>query len=199
MASPETAAGQASGIIRKLWPGERDLFIAHLLRLDSATRRDRFGVGVNDGFLIQYAHTTFGVGGIVFAYVEEATVRGAAELRGLGDLVAHAGEAAFSVEQGWRRRGIGAALFSRLIRTARNRSVNTLYMTCLPQNRAMQNLAARFDADLKVDLDGVTGLLDADGPTPFTIIGEAVDDARGLATVALNAQRRFWQRSTRPQ
>lgn len=197
MASAQPTALTAAGIIRKLWPGERDLFIAHLLRLDADTRRNRFGVGVNDSFLIQYAHTTFGVGGIVFAYVEDGVVRGAAELRGLGDLVDHGGEAAFSVEQGWRRRGIGAALFARLIRAARNRSVNTLYMTCLPQNRAMQNLASRFHADLTMESDGVTGHLDAEGPTPFTILGEAVDDARGLATVALSAQRRFWQRSIR--
>jgi GNAT superfamily N-acetyltransferase len=198
MASFEPIAKKATGTIRKLWPTERDAFIAHLLRLDPDTRRNRIGCGVNDAFLTQYVHTTFGVGGIVFAYIEEGIVRGAAELRGLEDIVAHSGEAAFSVEDGWRKRGIGAALFSRLIRAARNRRVNTLYMTCLPQNRAMQNLAAKFDTELAMDHDGVIGLLDAEKPTAFTVLGEAIDDAQGFAMIAFNAQRRFWQRSLRP-
>lgn len=198
MASFEPIAKKATGTIRKLWPTERDAFIAHLLRLDPDTRRNRFGVGVNDAFLTQYANTTFGVGGIVFAYIEDGVVRGAAELRGLEDIVAHSGEAAFSVEIGWRKRGIGVALFSRLIRAARNRRVNTLYMTCLPQNRAMQNLAAKFHTELSMDNDGVIGLLDAQKPTAFTVLGEAIDDAQDFAMLALNAQRRFWHRSLRP-
>lgn len=195
MASSEPVAGKASDAIRKLWPTEREAFVAHLLRLDQDTRRNRFGVAVGDDFLTQYARRTFGVGGIVFAYIEDGIVRGAAELRGLEDVAAHGGEAAFSVENGWRRRGIGAALFSRLIRAARNRRLGTLYMTCLPQNRAMQNLAAKFDAELAMEDGGVVGLLDAPGPTAFTVLGEVIDDAQGLATVALNAQRRFWLRS----
>jgi GNAT superfamily N-acetyltransferase len=198
MASFEPIAKKATGTIRKLWPTEREAFIAHLLRLDPDTRRNRFGVGVNDDFLTQYVHTTFGVGGIVFAYIEDGIVRGAAELRGLEDIVAHSGEAAFSVEKDWRKQGIGAALFSRLIRAARNRRVNTLYMTCLPQNRAMQNLAAKFDTELAMDQDGVIGLLDAQDPTALTVLGEAIDDAQGFAMLAFNAQRRFWQRSLRP-
>jgi RimJ/RimL family protein N-acetyltransferase len=198
MASFVPVAKMATGTIRKLWPTERETFIAHLLRLDPDTRRNRFGVGVNDSFLVQYARMTFGVGGIVFAYIEDGIVRGAAELRGLEDIIAHSGEAAFSVENDWRKRGIGAILFSRLIRAARNRRVNTLYMTCLPQNRAMQNLAAKFDAELAMDNSGVIGLLDADRPTAFTVLGEAMDDAQDFAVAALNAQRRFWQRSLRP-
>ncbi|MBA4268100.1 MAG: hypothetical protein C0447_01545, partial [Methylobacterium sp.] len=53
------------GEVRRLWPAERDLFKAHLLRLDEVTRRERFGTAVNDDFLENYAVTTFGVGGLV--------------------------------------------------------------------------------------------------------------------------------------
>ena len=186
-----TATGQ--GEIRRLWPAERDLFKAHLLRLDAVTRRERFGTAVNDDFLENYAATTFGVGGLVYAYIEGREVRGAAELRGLEEIVAQTGEAAFSVETGWRRRGIGGTLFGRLITAARNRGIRTLYMTCLPENAAMRRLARRFEADLVGGYADVEGVIETGGPTPFTILDEALDNARGFATLALSLQRQFWR------
>ncbi|QEL25267.1 GNAT family N-acetyltransferase [Bosea sp. F3-2] len=180
------------GVIRRLWPTERDLLREHLLRLDPVTRHQRFGTAVNDAFLENYAATTFGVGGLVYAYVEDGVVRGAAELRGLDDIVAQTGEAAFSVESGWRRRGIGTDLFHRLITAARNRSIRTLYMTCLPGNAAMRRLAAKFEADLVGGYADVEGVITTGGPTPFTILDEALDNATGFATIALSIQKNFW-------
>jgi len=185
-----TVTGQ--GEIRRLWPAERDLFKAHLLRLDAVTRRERFGTAVNDEFLENYAVATFGVGGLVYAYIEAGEVRGAAELRGLEDIVAQTGEAAFSVEKAWRRRGLGETLFSRLIMAARNRGIGTLYMTCLPENVAMRRLARKFEADLVGGYADVEGVIATGGPTPFTVLDEALDNAKGFATLALSLQRQFW-------
>lgn len=180
------------GEVRKLWLGERDLFMQHLLRLDPLTRKQRFGAAVNDAFLENYATTTFGIGGIVFAYVEEGVVRGAAELRGLDEVMSKVAEAAFSVETDWRRAGIGSALFSRLITAARNRSVGTLYLTCLPENAAMRRLAARFEADVVGGYGDVEGVIATGGPTPFTVLDEALDNAQSFATLALTLQKAFW-------
>ena len=185
-------AKTGTGMMRRLWPTERDLFREHLLRLDPVTRHQRFGTAVSDAFLENYAATTFGVGGLVYAYVEDGVVRGAAELRGLDDIVAQTGEAAFSVEVDWRRRGIGAALFGRLITAARNRGIRTLYMTCLPGNAAMRRLAAKFEADLVGGYADVEGVIATRGPTPFTILDEAFDNAAGFATLALSIQKSFW-------
>ena len=194
MASSTKAGATAGrGEIRRLWSMERDLFTAHLLRLDAQTRRERFGTAVNDDFLTNYAITTFGVGGLVYAHVEAGEVRGAGELRGLDDIVAQTGEAAFSVERDWRRQGIGEALFSRLITAGRNRGIRTLYMTCLPENAAMRRLARKFEADLVGGYNDVEGSLATGGPTPFTILDEAMDNARSFATIALSLQRRFWR------
>lgn len=181
------------GEVRRLWPAERDLFKAHLLRLDEVTRRERFGTAVNDDFLENYAVTTFGVGGLVYAYIEDGAVRGAAELRGLEDIMAQTGEAAFSVERDWRRRGIGGVLFGRLITAARNRGIRTLYMTCLPGNAAMRRLARKFEADLAGGYADVEGVIATGRPTPFTILDEALDTARGFAAMALSLQRRLWR------
>jgi GNAT superfamily N-acetyltransferase len=181
------------GEVRRLWPAERDLFKAHLLRLDEVTRRERFGTAVNDDFLENCAVTTFGVGGLVYAYIEDGAVRGAAELRGLEDIMAQTGEAAFSVERDWRRRGIGGVLFGRLITAARNRGIRTLYMTCLPGNAAMRRLARKFEADLAGGYADVEGVIATGRPTPFTILDEALDTARGFAAMALSLQRRLWR------
>lgn len=190
--SKSAVAKTGFGVVRRLWPTERDLFREHLLRLDPVTRHQRFGTAVNDEFLENYATATFGVGGLVYAYVEDGIVRGAAELRGLDDIAVQTGEAAFSVEQGWRRRGIGSKLFGRLITAARNRSIRTLYMTCLPGNAAMRGLAAKFEADLVGGYADVEGVIATGGPTPFTILDEAFDNAAGFATLALSIQRNFW-------
>ncbi|KRE09755.1 hypothetical protein ASE63_04310 [Bosea sp. Root381] len=191
--SRKAGATTGQGEIRRLWPAERDLFKAHLLRLDGVTRRQRFGTIVGDDFLENYAVTTFGIGGLVYAYIEDGEVRGAAELRGLEEIAARTGEAAFSVEVEWRRRGIGGALFGRLITAARNRGIRTLYMTCLPENAAMRRLARNFEADLAGGYADIEGVIATGGPTPFTILDEALDTARGFASLALSLQRRFWR------
>ena len=134
--SRQSGKKAGDGVIRLLWPTERDLFREHLLRLDPVTRHQRFGTAVNDAFLENYARTTFGVGGLVYAFVVDGVVRGAAELRGLDDIIALTGEAAFSVEAPWRRRGVGSQLFSRLITAARE------IMIC---NRAIRNLIREYD------------------------------------------------------
>lgn len=182
-----------TGSIRKLWPSESGAFLAHLLRLDSEARRNRFGTAVTDEFLTQYAGTTFGVGGIAFGYVEDGILRGASELRGLDDLTSEAAEAAFSVEEGWRWRGIGAALFETLITAARNRRHGKLYMTCLRTNTPMQALARKFSASISAELNEAQGVLDAGQPTPFTILDEAINDAQSFAVLSLDLQKRQWQ------
>jgi GNAT superfamily N-acetyltransferase len=199
MAQTTSTLNPVSGTIRKLWPTERGLFLDHLLRLDSETRRNRFGTAVSDDFLASYAQTTFGIGGIAFGYVEDGVVRGAAELRGLDVVMSEAAEAAFSVETGWRRRGIGGTLFQTLITVARNRRHGHLYMTCLRSNLAMQALARKFSASVAVDLNEAEGLLDAGRATPFTVLEEAMSDAQGFAVVSLDLQKRYWRQALFPR
>ncbi|MGL5362347.1 MAG: GNAT family N-acetyltransferase [Bosea sp. (in: a-proteobacteria)] len=188
----QAKAAIARGTVTKLWVHERPLFLDHLLRLDPETRRERFGMQVSDDFLTRYAETTFATGGLVFAYMEDGVAHGAAELRGLDHVMSRTAEAAFSVEPAFRQRGIGTSLFERLVNAARNRRVRTLYMTCLSQNRAMQALARRFEADLVQNATELDGYIETLGPTPFTMLDEAVDHAGHFATLTLDLQRRFW-------
>ncbi len=180
------------GTIRKLFVTDLLLFRDHLLRLDAETRRNRFIGAVNDAYLVQYAQHCFAGKGIVFGHIDGGLVRGAAELQPFDASGRVEAEAAFSVEPAYRRAGIGGALFERLIVAARNRGVRRLTMNCLAHNTAMRALARKYRAELTVDGWETVGNIAANGPTPFTLIGEAMDDARGFATAAIDLQRRIW-------
>ena len=66
-------------------------------------------------------------------------------------------EAAFSVENDWQSHGVGSALLERTLLTARNRGIAHLHMACLADNRRMQQLARKFDAELSFDFGSVVG------------------------------------------
>ncbi|MGA8603324.1 MAG: GNAT family N-acetyltransferase [Beijerinckiaceae bacterium] len=181
-----------SGYIRKLWPSDEPAFRDHLLRLDAESRHDRFAMGVSDGFIRNYAERCFKLEGSIFGYFVEGELRGSGELRMIGD-DHRVAEAAFSVEQDWRRQGVGRELMARIVRAARNARVETLYMSCLATNRAMQNLARHFEAELKFETDEVTGkLVGRRAPTAATHLEEIVEDATSFATAMVDLQRRTW-------
>lgn len=166
----------ASGSIRKLWSSEAAKFSEHLLRLDKASRRMRFAHSVSDSFIEDYATRMSDYGSVVYGYIEEDHVRAAAELRKLGDSWGNEAEAAFSVEAGFQNRGIGSDLMGRVIRSARNRGVQRIYLSCLPENAAMQTIARKYDAVLAFERGDVIGEIVPVGPDYFSVLAEAVDD-----------------------
>ena len=185
-------ASRRPGTIRKLFATDLPLFRDHLLRLDMETRHNRFATAVNDLFLTQYAERCFANGAIVFAYIEDGVVRGAAELHPLDADDDLSAEAAFSVEPYLRRRGIGTALFRRLITAARNRGIERLRINCLAHNDAMQALARKFPMQLSFDRWQIVGDLEPKPPTAATLYVEAMDDMRGFVTAGLSVMRRGW-------
>lgn len=183
------------GTIRKLWPSETDKFRDHLLRLDKDSRRMRFAHGVSDSFIEDYAHRMTDMGSIVFGYVVDCEVHAAAELRKLGDSWGHEAEAAFSVEKAYQERGIGSELMGRVIRAARNRGVQMLYMSCLAENAKIQAIARKHDADLKFEYGEVVGEIVPQDPNYFSILAEAVEDRVGYMMAVLDLQDRAARRT----
>ena len=181
----------ADGTIRKLWIGEADLYREHLLRLDAASRRSRFGGGVSDEFITEYVSLSLGLEAVIHGFFVEGTLRGAAELRPLGSAFADEAEVAFSVETPWQGHGIGSALLDRTLLAARNRAIKFLHMACLADNRRMQELARKFDAELRFDFGGVVGAVEAPRPTPLSVLREFVADSHGFATAMLDVQSRM--------
>jgi GNAT superfamily N-acetyltransferase len=148
-----------SGVIRQLRPSELPRFRDHLLRLDTQSRRDRFNGALDDDFIVAYAGRCFAEGTTVIGYVEGDRVLGAAELHEKPDEDEPTGEIAFSVERGWQRRGIGSALFERLIGNARGQGYAKLRVTTHPQNAVTRALARKFGAHLHFEDGDTVGLI----------------------------------------
>lgn len=167
------------GTIRKLWPTETDKFRDHLLRLDKSSRRMRFAHGVSDSFIDDYASRMCDMGAIVHAYIEDGEVRAAAELKKLGDTWGKEAEAAFSVETAFQDQGLGTELMGRVIRAARNRGVQLLFMSCLAENNKMQAIARKHEAVLRFEYGEVVGEIIPQEANYFSILAEAVEDRVG--------------------
>jgi len=180
-----------SGRIRKISAGETDIYGEHLLRLDAHTRRSRFGAGVSDEFVCNYVAVANSLDCVIHGFFVDGVLRGAGELRPLGPTFSGEAEAAFSIEQPWQSHGVGTALLGRTLLAARNRGFKFLHMACLADNRRMQQLARKFDAELSFDFGTVIGEIEAPHPTPLSVMRELVADTTGFATALLDVQSRL--------
>ena len=179
------------GIIRKMWSVEAGRYREHLLRLDPASRRNRFGGDVSDEFLAEYASLATSIDTVIHGFFVNGTMRGAAELRPIGASTAREAEAAFSIEKPWQSHGVGSALLERTLLAARNRGIKFLHMACLADNKRMQQLARKYDADLSFDFSSVVGEVSTPRPTPLSLMREILADGHGFATAMLEVQSRL--------
>jgi GNAT superfamily N-acetyltransferase len=182
------------GTVRKLWASDTAAYGDHLLRLDEGSRRNRFGGTVADDFIRGHAERAFEPENVLYGFLADGVLRGVAELRPFS-LNAPQAEAAFSIERGWQSHGVGTELLERTLLAARNRGVKQLHITCLSDNQRMQQLARKFDAELRLDDDSVVGEVEAPYPTPMSLMREMIADGTGLATAMLDAQQRMLKRT----
>ncbi|QOG23134.1 MULTISPECIES: GNAT family N-acetyltransferase [Bradyrhizobium] len=147
------------GYVRTLSQQEElPLLRDHLLRLDAASRHDRFNGFLDDSFIERYAARCAEDGTVIVAYIVDGVVRGAAELHPPeGDSLP---EVAFSVEASVRRQNVGTILFSRLIAEARWKGFKRLRITTGAENHAMRALARKFGAHLQFRHGESTGTID---------------------------------------
>lgn len=179
------------GIIRRLWPMETQRFRDHLLRLDTDSRRLRFAHSVSDSFIEDYASRMSDYGSVVYGHVVDGKVRGAAELRRLGDAWGEEAEAAFSVEKVYQDNGVGSDLMGRIVRAARNRRIRRLYMSCLAENAKMQVIARKHEAALRFEYGEVIGEIMPEHPDYFSMVAEAAEDRVGFMIAVLDLQSRM--------
>src|SRR5262245_27593348 len=185
------AALPDGGIIRKMWAVEASRYRDHLLRLDAASRHNRFGANVTDAFLWSYVDLALGIETIIHGFFVNGTMRVAAELRAIGQPISREAEAALSIEKPWQSHGVGSALLARTLLTARNRGIKFLHMACLAKNERMQQLARKFDAELSYDFGSAVGEVLTPRPTPLSVMREIVAESHGFATAMLDVQSRM--------
>jgi GNAT superfamily N-acetyltransferase len=178
-------------VIRKLWIGEADIYRDHLLRLDADSRRNRFAGAVSDEFVREYAELSFGIDALIHGFFVDGTLHGAAELRPIGAPLMREAEAAFSIEKPWQSHGVGSVLLERTLLAARNRGIKFLHMACLVDNRRMQQLARKYDAELTFDFSNVVGEVATPRPTPLSVMREILADGHGFATAMFDVQSRL--------
>jgi len=186
-----SAGNDLPGIIRVLAPADQQVFADHLLRLDAASRRDRFNGVTDDGFVKTYAARCFTGKTVVFAYMEEGTVHAAAELHHLEGEARGEGEIAFSVEKDFQHKGMGSLLFGHLVTLARHLGYTQLSVTTHSGNEAMKALARKFNAKLSFQHVETVGVIDISGAARQGTAGSAVGLFGALADLAQSVRRRW--------
>ena len=182
------------GYVRTLSQQEElPLLRDHLLRLDPKSRHDRFNGFLDDSFIERYAEKCASDGTIVVAYMDNGTVRGAAELHPPDAWEDSLPEIAFSVESCVRRQGVGSILFRRLIAEARWKGYRTLRVTTGAQNQAMRALASKFGAHLVFRHGESTGTIEVQ-PLPQAELAKlAIDTPLVAARAVINFNRACWK------
>jgi len=174
------------GYVRTLFQQEElPLLRDHLLRLDPESRHDRFHGFLDDSFIDRYAARCADDGTVIAAYIVDGVVRGAAELHPPeGDTLP---EVAFSVEASARRKGVGSALFRRLIAEARWKGYKRLRITTGAENYAMRALAHKFGAHLVFENGESTGTINL-AKTPEAALADlaAAPFVAGRAILSFN-------------
>ena len=179
MTMHSTALETATAItIRRLWSSEQDVFRRHFDRLDPASRALRFGAPVHDSFLDIYARSAFSNGNMVFGAFADGELLGVGETKLLANSAPVRAEAAFSVVPDWQDKGIGDALFARIVAALQNRGVRSVMLWCRSSNHRMRHLADKHNAEMNfVDGDEACGEVRLPWPMPSSIIEEVYGEA----------------------
>jgi GNAT superfamily N-acetyltransferase len=184
----------AEGSVRTLRPQEElALLRDHLMRLDPASRRDRFHGFMDDDFIERYAAKCAGDGTLVIAYIENGVVRGAAELHPPEQSPDGEPEIAFSVEASVRRQGVGSILFKKLIAEARFKGYRSLRITTGAQNEAMRALANKFGAQLTFRHGESTGSIDLKPRNQMELAMPALAGTIAAANAIAHLNRAYWR------
>jgi GNAT superfamily N-acetyltransferase len=186
----DTITRSAKSCVRTLSREEIPLLRDHLLRLDGASRRDRFHGFIDDGFIERYAKKCANDGTVIIVYLQDGAVRGAAELHPPEQSPDSQPEIAFSVETSVRRRGVGSALFRYLIGEARAKGYRSLRITTGAQNEAMRALAHKFGAHLTFRHGESTGSIALEPQRQPEPAAPSVADA---ARAMVNLNRAYWR------
>jgi len=175
---PEAGSGE-DVVVRRLRRDETSRFYEHLLRLDPEARRNRFSATVKEDFLRDYAHARPRMGTAIEGAFVNGVLRAVGELRPIG-AGGEAAEVAFSVEQGFRGRGLGKRLLERLLLLSQNHGVRLVTMITGPENVAMMRLFRSLGGKIAISDGMVEGTIRPAWPTPFSLAREALAEGEGI-------------------
>jgi len=120
---------------RILLPNEFDLYQTHVMNLDSQSRFCRFGGYLNDGAVKAYLDNLKYTQNIIIGHFDNNQLAGAALISFDSLFKKEICELALSVDQSYRKRGLGKKLFKRAMLWACNLGFKKIHIQCLQQNQ----------------------------------------------------------------
>lgn len=171
-------AGQAVPV-RELRAGYRQEILGHLLQLNEDDRRLRFGTQTPDEVILHYVEgldfnrdVLFGVFDLDLKLIGIAHLAYLPEIKGQ----ARAAEFGVSVLPEGRAQGLGTALLQRSAVHSRNTRIETLYVHCLSNNKAMMHLAQKAGMRVEYAYGDADAYLTLPPASPATIVEEAANE-----------------------
>jgi RimJ/RimL family protein N-acetyltransferase len=171
-------AGQAVPV-RELHAGYRQEILNHLLQLNDEDRRLRFGTQTPNEVIHHYVeHLDFNKDAIFGVFNADLKLIGMAHLAYLPELKgkARAAEFGVSVLPEGRAQGLGTALFQRSAVHSRNTRIETLYVHCLANNKAMMHLAQKAGMTIEFAYGDADACLKLPPASTATIVEEAANE-----------------------
>lgn len=171
-------AGQAVPV-RELHAGYRQEILSHLLQLDEDDRRLRFGTHTPDEVIEHYVERLDFNRDVVFGIFDlDLKLIGMAHLAYLPEVKGQARSAEFgvSVLTEGRAQGLGTALLQRAAVHSRNTRIETLYVHCLANNKAMMHLAQKAGMLVEYAYGDADAYLKLPPANPATIVQEAANE-----------------------
>jgi len=171
-------AGQAVPV-RKLHAAYKQEILNHLLKLNDEDRRLRFGTQTPDEVIRHYVEgldfdrdVIFGVFDLDLKLIGMAHLAYLPEHKGQ----ARAAEFGVSVLPEGRSQGLGTALLQRSAVHSRNTNIETLYVHCLANNKAMMHLAQKAGMTVEYAYGDADACLKLPPANPATIVEEAANE-----------------------
>jgi len=165
--------------VRELHAGYREEILKHLLQLNDEDRRLRFGTQTPDEVIRHYVeHLDFNRDVIFGVFDADLNLVGVAHLAYLPahNDQTHAAEFGVSVLPEGRGQGLGTALLQRSAVHSRNTHVETLYVHCLANNKAMMHLAQKAGMTVEFAYGDADACLKLPPANPATIVEEVANE-----------------------
>jgi RimJ/RimL family protein N-acetyltransferase len=146
-ASTPKLADNPAALVRELDDTDRSAVLSHFLALEFDDRHLRFGSPTSDAVIKRYvANLDFSHDALFGVFNDSLDLVGIAHLAYVPPAKDSPRSAEFgvSVLHGSRHRGLGAALLARAAVHARNTHIDTLFVHCLANNKAMMHLAQKL-------------------------------------------------------
>ena len=134
-----------------------DQFLEHLIRLNHASKLDRFGHTATTTWLQKYINEIPDEDFVLGAHVEGGELIGAIHISRLDQKTEGILEAEFgiSVLEDYRKRGVGSHLIEAAVQLCRGLDFKFAWILIHEKNDAMKHLARKFNAEVKTRMGEV--------------------------------------------